>query len=210
MPTISFANLKGGVGKSTGAVHFATYLAEDGSVLLIDSDKQGSAASWAVWRADAGKPVPRVVRLYDKELLVQGRPMAAEHAWTVIDTRGSDSASTRAALVMSDLALVPVRDSEFDSAAIDDLLAVLSEASALNPGLKVMAYLSQVDKRAKFPKEHIEFLQQRGIQCCETFVSFRRAYNRSTDGKLVDELGDETAQTEMRALLNEVKAALQA
>jgi len=46
MKTIAFANLKGGVGKSTLAVHLAWYLAELGNrTLFIDLDPQGNSSS---------------------------------------------------------------------------------------------------------------------------------------------------------------------
>lgn len=46
MKTIAFANLKGGVGKSTLAVHLAWYLAErDRRVLFVDLDPQGNSSS---------------------------------------------------------------------------------------------------------------------------------------------------------------------
>jgi chromosome partitioning protein len=39
-------NTKGGVGKTTTAVHLATMLARTQRTLLIDGDPQASAASW--------------------------------------------------------------------------------------------------------------------------------------------------------------------
>ena len=47
---ITVTNHKGGCGKSTTAVHLAAYLAwecGEGSVVLVDTDPNGSALEWA-------------------------------------------------------------------------------------------------------------------------------------------------------------------
>jgi chromosome partitioning protein len=44
---ITVASFKGGVGKTTTAVHLAAYLASAGSVVLIDGDPNRSATGWA-------------------------------------------------------------------------------------------------------------------------------------------------------------------
>jgi chromosome partitioning protein len=46
---ITVASFKGGVGKSTTAIHLATYFAQDNSnnVLLLDGDANRSASNWA-------------------------------------------------------------------------------------------------------------------------------------------------------------------
>lgn len=56
MKTISFINLKGGVGKTTISTNFAYALAEacDLRVLFIDNDKQGNATNWLDGADNAG------------------------------------------------------------------------------------------------------------------------------------------------------------
>ena len=41
------AALKGGVGKTTTAIHIAAYLAKDAETVLVDSDKNASALTWS-------------------------------------------------------------------------------------------------------------------------------------------------------------------
>ena len=44
---IIVANTKGGVGKSTIAVHLAVWLLDQGcDVALLDTDEQGTASTW--------------------------------------------------------------------------------------------------------------------------------------------------------------------
>lgn len=44
---VTVAGFKGGCGKTTTAVHIASYLAQKGTALLVDGDPNRSATSWA-------------------------------------------------------------------------------------------------------------------------------------------------------------------
>ena len=44
---ITVAGFKGGVGKTTSAVHLACYLALIGKTLLVDGDPNRSATGWS-------------------------------------------------------------------------------------------------------------------------------------------------------------------
>ncbi len=43
---VTVAGFKGGVGKTTSAIHLATYLNQNASTLLVDGDPNRSATTW--------------------------------------------------------------------------------------------------------------------------------------------------------------------
>ncbi|PZD70193.1 hypothetical protein C1752_17099 [Acaryochloris thomasi RCC1774] len=47
MLIVTFTGYKGGVGKSTSAIHLATFLSKYGNVLLVDGDPNRTSISWA-------------------------------------------------------------------------------------------------------------------------------------------------------------------
>ena len=106
---IVVANSKGGVGKSTLAVHLAVWLHEQGhSVTLADCDMQQSSSEWAKEAA----PDLKTVRLSSPEEILDLLPqLAQETDYVVADGPGSNTETSRALLLRADLALVPCKAS---------------------------------------------------------------------------------------------------
>jgi len=204
---ILVANTKGGVGKSTLAVHLAAHLSKKGKTLLIDTDKQSSAASWASWRRDKElKHNPRTVILFGDAVFKEGKVLATEHEHTVIDAGGRDSPSLRYAMLLADKLVVPMNHSDFDTSSWSDMLQIIEMAMPNNPDLKVQVVLSRIDGRRKPPRDVYDFLEEQGIQVCPVSIPERVSFvNATNEGLTVMEHGkDEKAQFAMKMFFKEV------
>lgn len=76
---LTVAAYKGGVGKTSTAIHLATYLAGQGPTVLIDGDPNRSATGWALRGGEGGLPF----KVVDTRQLARA---AREYEHLVIDT----------------------------------------------------------------------------------------------------------------------------
>ena len=113
MRTIAFVTQKGGSGKSTIASSLAVAARDAGEkVFIIDMDPQASLVKWAAARGDGSVPVEAVT----SAKLPQALAMMEKKGITlvVIDTPGTDSVETKAAMKGADLCIIPARPNVFD------------------------------------------------------------------------------------------------
>src|SRR5580692_6484147 len=86
---VVIANSKGGVGKSTIAVHLAAWLHEQGhSVILADCDTQHSSSDWI----KQAVPDLKTVTLWNSDEIMENLPQLAKEAdYVVADGPGSNT-----------------------------------------------------------------------------------------------------------------------
>lgn len=206
MKVIAVLNQKGGSGKTTIATHLARALQLHGdTVLLVDSDKQGSARDWSA--VDETNPVT-VIGL-DRPTLDRDLKNVSDKDFVVID--GSPQATDLAvsAIKAADFVLIPVQPSPYDIWATSDLVDLVKQRIEMTDNKLQSAFVvSRAIKNTKISSEVASVLSDYGLPVLETKIVQRIAYpNSAAIGKTVFETESKNsdAVAEMNALANEVK-----
>lgn len=134
MTVVAILNPKGGSGKTTLVTNLARALHESGrSVLVVDSDPQGSARDWhAVSEAN---PIPLVALDRANNLSTIGS-MAGTYDCIVIDGAAKLENMIAAAIRASDLILIPVQPSPYDVWATSDLVDIIKARQEVTDGCR--------------------------------------------------------------------------
>jgi len=116
---ITVASLKGGVGKTTTAIHLAAYFSGKAKTVLVDGDPNRTSAKWAT----RGNPAFHVVPEEETALA------ARRHDHVIIDTRARPDTDHLQALARGcDLLILPCTPSSY---SMDALIATIKELRLL-------------------------------------------------------------------------------
>ncbi len=172
---ITIANNKGGVGKSTLAVHLAAWLTEQGhSVTLADCDTQQSSS---VWIREAVPKVETVVLSSPSDILNELPALARETDYVVADGPGSNTETSRALLLRADFAIVPCKASMLEVRALAQATQVLREAQDIRGGRPdAVIVLNMVGKNYRLTKDMKDAAITLKLPLAETHMILRQIY----------------------------------
>lgn len=123
---LTVASFKGGVGKTTSAVHLACYLQDHGNTLLIDGDPNRSATRWA-------KRGELPFKVIDER---QAAKYVKDYQHIVIDTQARPEREDLEALADGcDLLIIP---STPDALALDALMLTVEVLKSLSAEYKIL------------------------------------------------------------------------
>jgi len=214
---LTLAHYKGGVGKSTTAIALASAWHRNGKrVAILDADEQGTVSDWCqqsdltegLDEGEAPLHRPDVLSAPDGKAILRKVPeLERDFDHVVIDSPPRLGRVTRAALVVAEVALIPVGPGGADAWPLRRTLVLLEEARKANPRLQVFYLLSKFDPRTVDEGSIREALQEtQTYPVLKSVVSSRTPYYRAltvgSDPGSYDRTG--VVEDEIRGVLSEI------
>ena len=200
---------KGGCGKSTTAINLCSDLAcNNKDVVLVDADRQCTAANWALDRAQNPElPTVHCVQKYEniRDTLLD---LDKRYEYVVVDAAGRDSRELRTGMTAAHILIVPFRPSQPDLDTLPRLQEIIVQARDLNPKLKVYGLLTMTPTNPQIQekKEAQDYLSDfPEFELLQSSLCDRKVYRDAmSEGLGVVEMNNKKAQSEVQALRAEV------
>lgn len=196
MQTLAITATKGGVGKTTLAVHLAVAAQQDGlRVLLLDLDQQGSSAQWAKDRArlvrEHGQWFETAIdtrRVFANDLADVIRDAASEYDICIIDTPPHADFPVACAVDVADLVLMPTRPNYLDLHAAKAIITFLQSKQA-----NAFGVINQLPHNsARIADDAAAFLTGKGMRMAPIHITLLQPYTRAfSNGMTAPELAPE-------------------
>lgn len=178
---VAFAGQKGGVGKTTCVVSAAVeWHARGKRVLIVDTDPQASACTWAAVAAEAGVAAPTVVSMGRGLHRPDQLPaLAALYDITVVDCPPRLDDVQRAVLMVADVAVFPCGPGSYDAWALAEVVSVVDTARLHRPELLAVTLVTRKQKGTLLGREVRGTLAGIALPTLDTELSYSVVYPES-------------------------------
>lgn len=134
---VAFVSQRGGVGKTTLALHVAGEMARRGErVTVIDADPQESSLGWALARAWSERARRfAVIGIASESLPLEVPDIARANDQVIIDGPPRTPALTHAVLLAADRVVIPVQPGPFDMWTRHQIVDLVKEVQFFKPRL---------------------------------------------------------------------------
>lgn len=175
---IGVLNQKGGAGKTTLSLNLATYFASNGHrTLLVDADPQASALMWSSARDAA--PLFPVIGMAKPTLHKDLPSVAGDYDVTIIDGAPRVNELARAAIMASDLVLIPVQPSPLDVWASDETVQLIREAQQFREGIQATFVINRKISNTVIGRDVVDAFGDAPYQVLPTVISQRVVFAES-------------------------------
>ncbi len=202
---ISVAGFKGGVAKTTTALHLAAILQEHAPTVLVDGDPNRSVTKWAKRAANSGKPLPFAI--IDERQIAKESP---KFVFTVIDTNARPEREEVASLAEgSDLLILPCTP---DQLALESLEMVVNLLLDIGQSSYRVLLANVPPLPQKDGEDARKLLTGLGLPLFEAQIRNAKAFKRAAEvGSTVRDIRDGraiVAYNDYEAMTQEVLAIL--
>lgn len=207
MSIISFTNLKGGVGKTTTAVHFVYWLAviKKKSLAVIDADAQGFTSAW-LEDMELGIDLRRITDA--DELADQLPDIEEQFDYVIVDNAGNLGEATRSTLLTAKIAVIPISPSGLDLMSAASAAKVVRQNQKARGGFpRAGIFINKAVRNTKLLRETIEVIGQlEGITPLKQIIYQRQAIADSFLQKATvwDVAGSKDAAADYQKLFSEI------
>lgn len=203
---------KGGTGKTTIVTNLAAMrMQQINEILLIDTDKQSSASSWASVR-DQNTEIKRVlsVQKFGNTINNEIRALHTKYNDILIDAGGQNSQELRASMLVAEKMYIPIQAGQFDVWTLGLMDQLVSQVKTFNPHLKAMVLINRASTNPSTTEieEIFQVMSEfENLTLSAAILKERIAYRKAAkEGLSVVELNkqDLKATDEMQFLYNEI------
>jgi chromosome partitioning protein len=206
MPVISFANPKGGAGKTTSALLLAGELAvSGGTVAIIDADPERWISQWG---ALAGKPgnITIIGDVTEDTVVDLIEEAANEYQFVIIDLEGTASLMVANAIGMSDFVIIPTQGASMDAKGASKTIKLIrNQARLAKREIPYAVLLTRVSAAvaSRSLKNVRDQLDAAGVEVFSSSIVERAAYRDVLDfGGLLSKLDPKQVSNLDKAVQN--------
>ncbi len=207
MSIISFSNLKGGVGKTTTAVHFIFWLAtmKSKSVAVIDADTGASATAWIeAMNLDVSlHPISKA-----DEIAELATEIEEDFDYVIIDSAGTDKEGLRSSLLVTNTVIIPISPSPLDFLQSESTIKIIHQTQRARKGLpKAGIFINEAERRGQLTKEMAQTIKQfEGIVPLKQLIYSKQSMKKSFlyEGTVWDVPGGKELGADYEKLFNEI------
>ncbi|NML73604.1 ParA family protein [Rhizobium sp. S-51] len=210
MPVITFANTKGGAGKTTAALILAGELSRRGNrVTILDADPRGWISRWHAI-AGAGSLIS-VVAVNEETIETATAKAKKRGGYILVDLPSSHDALLAKAVGLADHVMIPVQGCAMDAHGGAEVLELLKElADKCDVRIPHSIVLTRVNAAVttRALQAAKDFLAARGISTLSTAIAERAAYRDVFDkGGLLQSMNPAEVSNLSKALENAARLA---
>ncbi|MCW8349297.1 AAA family ATPase [Vibrio sp. ZSDZ65] len=202
---IAILNPKGGAGKTTIALHLSRALKGYGSILMVDTDPQGSARDWAEQGGGASFPIVGVDRAGALKGTIQ--QLTRGYDWIVIDGAAKLEEMAAHAISIAELVIIPVQPSPLDLWACEALVSQIKQRQVITDGVPTAAFqISRAKKGTKLAGEIRKVVADYELPLLNGNIHDRTIFanSLSSGSTAIDEEPEGQAAFEIRYLVKQI------